>query len=590
MRPTFIGFETARSALNLNQKALDIVGHNIANINTAGYTRQRVNSAAVATDTYAARVAQSRTDTAGAGVELTGIGQTRDAFLDKRFRDEYSSSSYYIQTSDMLSDIESSLGDANDISEGGNMVATSLQEIFSSLDTSANEPTSPEHANLVLSSFTNFTQILQKINSDLDSVAGQQKYNMDSAIEDVNTSLQKIADLNKEISSDAANALKEGSKDTPNDLLDQRNLQIDNLASYGNIDLTHEADGSVTVEMGGHIAVNGSNFDKLRSKEDNQTGIVSLLWNSGSGEKDVPQTESSQKEPLLANFSTGALRAYTDVLNGRGKNAGQVNGSTPLQGVPYYKERLNAMARTFASTVNQIIPVIEDPKNLGHALKAEDFSKYTPDEQAKFKQLHDKNGNLVYKQLISAKIYEDPQHSGQALSANDYNHLSAEEKSNLKQKSDEHGNYETDSSAIVTADNITIDKAWAVGKANYFFSNPGSKTNASYAKELQQAIAKDNNNFTSFGETFTGSFEDYLMDYTSKVGTDTAYYDNLKDVSSALSNNLMDKRDATSGVQMDEETTNMMTYQKSYNAAARLMTVLDQMLDKLINGTGTVGL
>lgn len=589
MRPTFIGFETARSALNLNQKSLDIVGNNLANINTAGYTRQRVTSAEVVSNTYNTRVAQNKTDTAGEGVELTGISQTRDSFLDKRFRDEYSDSSYYIQASNMFSDIEGALGDANDVSEGGNMIASSIQQIYQSLNDSASEPTSSEQANLVQSSFSNLTQVVQKISSDLGEVAGQEKYNLSTSIEDVNNSLQKIAELNDAISSNASNALKEGSKDTPNELLDKRNLQLDNLASYGNISLTYEADGSVTVEMGGHVAVSGKNFDKLRSNEDEQTGIVSLYWNSGDNTKDEKADQASDSSPLLANFSTGALKAYTDILNGHGKNAGQISGSTTIQGIPYYKDRLNTLSQTLADTVNHVIPVIEDPSHPGQALKAADFSKYTPDEQAKFKQLRDKDGNLVYKTLIAAKIYEDPKHPGQALSAVAYNQMSNEEKANLEQLSDENGNYETDPNAAVTADNLSVSQEWSTGKASYLFSNPDSETNTSYFEQMQQALTNDSITFKSYGETFKGTFEDYLIDYTGKVGTDTSYYNNLQEVSSSLSNNLLDKRDSVSGVQMDEETTNMMTYQKSYNAAARLMTTLDEMLDTLINSTGTVG-
>ena len=520
MRPTFLGFETAKSALNLNQKSLDIVSNNIANINTAGYTRQRVNSAAVAPSTNNVRVASSRTDLAGQGVEMTGISQTRDAFLDKRFRDEYSNSSYYIQTSTMLSDVQSALGDASDVTEGGNVVAAAIQQMYTALNNYSGQPTSTPMANLVLSSFNNMTQVLQKLNNDLDNVSKQQTYDLGVATDKVNTTLQKIAQLNNQISSDASIALNSGSKDQPNELLDQRNLLLDDLASYGNITVTNEKDGSVTVEMGGHIAVSGKEFDGIQVQTDAQNAAVTLKWKS-SGD--------------LTQLSTGALKAYTDVLNGRGANV-QNPGETSVQGVLYYKDRLNTLAQTFANVVNNIVPDMEG----------------TP---GKMTQKVDANGNKVFKTLIAAK----------------------------------QSNGTTDSNSMITAANISVSDEWSTGEASYLFSDSGSKTNASYANQLSNALTGASTTFQSYGEKFNGTFEEYLIDYTGKIGTDTAYYNNLQSVSSTVSNDLLDRRDEVSAVQMDEETTNMMTFQKSYNAAARLMTVLDDMLDKLINSTGTVG-
>lgn len=522
MRPTFLGFETAKSALSLNQKSLDIVGHNLANINTPGYTRQRVTSASVVPSTYNVRVASSSIGVAGQGVEMTGVSQTRDAFLDKRFRDEYANSSYYIQTSDMLSDIQSALGDASDITEGGNVVAASIQQIYTSLNSYADQPTSTPIANLVLSSFTSMTQVLQKLNGDLNNVAKQQTYDLNVAVDKVNTTLQKLAQLNDQISGDAATALSSpgSSKDQPNELLDQRNLLLDDLSSYGNISVTSEKDGSTTVEMGGHIVVSGKDYDSIHVQTDSQSSAVSLDWKS-TGD--------------LTHFSTGALKAYTDVLNGRGANV-QNAGETSVQGIPYYKDRIDTLAQTFANVVNNIVPEMEG----------------TPGQMT---QKIDANGNKVFKTLIGAKQSDGT----------------------------------TDKNSIVTAANISVSDEWNSGAASYLFSDPGSLKNSAYATQLSNAITGSNTAFQSYGETFSGTFEEYLIDYTGKVGTDTSYYSNLQSVSSSVSNDLLDRRDNVSAVQMDEETTNMMTFQKSYNAAARLMTTLDDMLDKLINSTGTVG-
>ena len=105
MRPTFMGVETAKSSIFTNQKSLDIVGNNLANVDTDGYTRQRVDRAVIAVNTSTQRVAYDGIGLAGQGVQATSISQMRDAFLDKRFREENAQASFHDQSATILSDI-----------------------------------------------------------------------------------------------------------------------------------------------------------------------------------------------------------------------------------------------------------------------------------------------------------------------------------------------------------------------------------------------------------------------------------------------------------------------------------------------------
>ena len=93
-RPTFLGFESGRKGLAVAQKGLDITGQNLMNINTPGYTRQRVDQVSVSAYGHNSRYGGTKVDFAGQGVDITGIYQTRNAFLDRRFREEYSDTSY----------------------------------------------------------------------------------------------------------------------------------------------------------------------------------------------------------------------------------------------------------------------------------------------------------------------------------------------------------------------------------------------------------------------------------------------------------------------------------------------------------------
>ncbi|MFZ2538679.1 MAG: flagellar basal body protein, partial [Oscillospiraceae bacterium] len=109
MRPTFLGFETARRGIAVNQKGLDIVGNNLTNVHTPGYTRQRVDVYSISADMGRSRYGTPNAEFAGQGVGMGGVSQVRDSFLDRRFRDEYSDVGYYDQVSTILEDIESAI-------------------------------------------------------------------------------------------------------------------------------------------------------------------------------------------------------------------------------------------------------------------------------------------------------------------------------------------------------------------------------------------------------------------------------------------------------------------------------------------------
>lgn len=88
---------------------------------------------------------------------------------------------------------------------------------------------------------------------------------------------------------------------------------------------------------------------------------------------------------------------------------------------------------------------------------------------------------------------------------------------------------------------------------------------------------------------FTGSFHDCFANIENTLGIDTKSENTMLTNHITVLNQTSNSRDGVSGVQLDEEGMNLLHYNQSYNAAARLMTTIDEALDKLINGTGVVG-
>ena len=511
-----MGFESARRAIFANQKSIDIVGNNLSNVNTAGYTRQRVDRAAMIMSSSGSRVASSSIALQGQGVETLGVSQTRDSFLDKRFRDEYSNAGYHGQTASMLEGVQNALGDGANITDEAGLYGA-ITSIYESLNDFMKDPTMDSQANIVMSSFKNMTQVLHQIDSQLTNVATQYTEDLGVDIDRVNDIAAQISHLNEMISKDSSVVANAGNEHyRPNELMDQRNLLIDELASYGNIAVSDNADGSTTIKMGEHTIVDGSECDSLILST-NDDGSVGINWRSDNGVLDT---------------SGGTLISSVHYLNGSGKNA-QTSNDEPYQGIPYYRQQIDAFARELANVANHTIPIAgEDGK-----------PKIDP-----------VTNEIMYKTLIGAKTDDG-----------------------------------TTSSDNITASNIKISDQWTDGGPGYFIYSK-DETVEDYAQELAIKLTESKHTFSSYGETYEGTFMDFEVNLLGKLGSDISFHAGRQNAYATVADDFLNQRDSISGVSSDEETADMIKYQKSYEAASRVMTVLDELLDVVINRMGRAGL
>ena len=159
----------------------------------------------------------------------------------------------------------------------------------------------------------------------------------------------------------------------------------------------------------------------------------------------------------------------------------------------------------------------------------------------------------------------------------------------------------SDGSTTFTAENIRISEEWMSGKVHITTTtttNPGATGDNSSAYENVQrmiyALTSKNHSFkTGNAATDTQVFEGtFLEAYTFLQNTQATERSSISAIltnRTTVLNQIADSKDSVSGVNLDEEVMSMMQYQQSYNAAARLMTALDEILDKLINNPGVVG-
>lgn len=322
MSSTFFGLEIARSALTASQAALNVVGQNVSNVNTEGYTRQSAELASVNYSSGKSKLALVKSLSIGQGVTIERISQIRDEFLDISFRNANATVSKWNTELSALNDVENIF---DETSNDG--LKASLVKFYDQLDELTTNTDSVEYFNLVRSGALAITQVLNEYSSQLDQIKNEQILDMEISTEDLNSNIKKINDLNNQIKDQTLRG------NVSNELLDMRNTCIDKISEYININVKQESDGTVSITSTGGLDVLSNTF----SVDD-------------SGDPVTIYPSSTPTTPFLP--SEGKLAGFLNIINGKGSYAGA--GENDFLGLGYYQSSLDSFANAFAGTFNAI--------------------------------------------------------------------------------------------------------------------------------------------------------------------------------------------------------------------------------------------
>jgi len=240
VRATFAGFSTALSAIQASQKRLDITGQNLANMNTAGYTRQQLQVSSLNYTNPISHYMNGSEIAVGFGVHMDKVTQIRDPYLDMQYRNQMYRSGYTdsMQTSlDQLSEFldETSI-------EG-------IRQAFDNVQSSLENMSDPSHVvnpiyeSELRSRMQALTNLLNEASRKLDE-AEQAEFSKlsgkgtseNGSVEQINDMLRQIGDLNRQIKRNQIHG-------QPSlELMDERNMLLDQLASYIPIEVTYYKD------------------------------------------------------------------------------------------------------------------------------------------------------------------------------------------------------------------------------------------------------------------------------------------------------------------------------------------------------------
>jgi flagellar hook-associated protein 1 FlgK len=272
---TFSGLNTAYTGLAAARHGLDVVGQNLANAATAGYTRQRVDLSSVGP--VAATGPIQGGVTPGQGVSVDGIQRLGDTFLDARVRTSAAASGYWTTRSGAMSELETSLNEP-----GANGVSAKLQAFWSGWHDLANNSSNPAVGGVLLQKAGTLTaQIAQGYQSASTQWAAA-RASTDQLVTQVNEEAAQVADLNGRIRS----TMQAGG--SVNELLDKRSTLATSLAKLVGGTLRDKGDGTAEILVGGNPLVSGDGARTLTAVGAPQlagatSNPVHLEWTDLSG-------------------------------------------------------------------------------------------------------------------------------------------------------------------------------------------------------------------------------------------------------------------------------------------------------------------
>ncbi len=520
MRSTFFGIELAKRALQAQQRALDVTGHNVANANTPGFTRQE---AILVTETpYPAPGLHLPwgAKQVGTGVDVAEIRRLRDSFIDLQVRHEAKALGYWEARQNTLEKIEVILNEPSDSGLRSVLEAfwQSLEELSKNPESLAVRSVVRQRGLALVETFNHLDRQLKELQDDLDN-------SVRVKVNEINSLGRQIADLNQQILKIEVTGAR------ANDLRDRRDVLLDQLARIINIQAYEDDKGLVQVIIGGRPLVQGVHFYGLVTREDpaSEAGYAGVYWETDG-------------EPV--QVEGGTLRGLMEMR-------GYTVGSEEVGFIPSIREQLDFLAITLVNEFNAIHGLVDlDNGVVAHGLSSGSYG-------INFFTFTDPNNKGAGTIAVNPVILED------------LNKIAAATGFVVDQQPTE-GYYEL----------ITID-----GQQKYVVWETGDGSNALKLAQLKHELTM----VLPGNEQATGTFEDYYRAVIGQLGVAGQEARRMVENQELLVSQLQNNRESVSGVSLDEEMVNMIRFQHAYSAAARMVTVIDEMLDRIINQMGLVG-
>jgi flagellar hook-associated protein 1 len=467
---TFSGIEIASRALRVNQQVVDVIGHNVANVNTPGYSRQTAHITETDPYTNPTLYQPGTNGQFGTGVELTAVTRARDEFVAARQQSGMGDQGRLNQLRDYLSRIQDAYAEP-----AGGGLSSMITDYFNSFQEVARNPENSAARILLRQRGQTLTQQIRNLHGALGKVDQDVQAQVAATVRDANDLARQVAGLNDQIRTISLGG------GHANDLMDKRDQLVQKLGTLvgakeiAELDASGQPTGAVNVVVNGYSLVAGDTAYPLPTTFTTLGGVPQL-------------TNGTDLIPVTGGEVAGLIEATTFAAR--------------------YRADLNTLASTLIGAVNT--------------------------QHAAGYGLDGGTGRNFFSGTDASDIGIDP-----AILA--------------------------DPKAIAAASAPLPGQPVA----------PGNGENArAMAAIASQALFNGDTIGTYYGT------------HVSQIGSDVKSAETAAANQQQVNQQLETLRSSVSGVSLDEEMTHMLQFQRSYQAAARMLSTFDSLLETIINDLG----
>ena len=616
----FGSLNVGTSGLKVSQYGLNVVAHNLANVDTEGYVRQQV----VLDTAMVNNIGWSGTNTmqVGLGVDPRAVRQVRDFFLDAAYRSEIGRQGYYDSQSAAASEIEELFGELNGVAfqDTLNDLWVSMQELSKEPDSRVTQATFIENSGA-------FLERAEKIYKELRSYQRDLNTTIENQVSRINEIGKSITELNKKI------ALYEADKrENANDLRDERNNLLDELSQMVKIDYRESESGIVNVNVEGVPFVTDASYYKMGTMSmadyrtangidlplDESADMLMVVWPQLGG-RDV--FDWSVVPSSSANTDIGGLKGliqargtkigkYTDIpiepkqedftdeygvldedayklaVKQYDMDTAQYNLTTESSIVMRTQAQFDQLVHGIITTINDALcPNKEVTLGDDITVKLPNGELKTLEAGTTIKIFDEKNApigldrnNTAGTELFTRKTvdrYMEPQD----IMLADGSIIQNARIYNWEETSD---NY-----TLYTLGETEINRDLLSDKSKLPILSP-DRTGDFDIKMIEGLMEKWQEPFATLSpNTLTfNNFTGYYTQFTGSIASKGNEYRTLADNQQAMAGSIQEKRSGITGVSSDEELTYLIKFQQAYNASARYINVIDEMLEHVIERLG----
>lgn len=634
MESSFLGIEMGKRALQQFQTALNTTGHNISNVSTEGYSRQRVVMRTLEPLYDPSMNRPEKAGQLGQGMEITDIQRVRDEFIDKRINFEKGSQGYWSMRDKYLTQMEAVHNEPSALN-----LRSDLDAFWVGWQELANNPTEMAARSALVEKSDRIANSIRHIYSQFKDLRDNANLMVETKVNRINQIAHSIRDLNERILKSQAMG------DNPNDLLDKRDQLLEELSSMADVTISSKDPDEMIVYIGARHLVQGELVSELAVERDGaNSGYFSVKWKIDNERTDFKGGEMKglleirDKDLVNAINMTDAFAAnLADSVNEVHRTGFGLNHVT---GVDFFK------TIPLASAANGDYDVNQDGTN-DHTV----IFKALGINQVKAKDVIGAGGTMVFDNAARggarvsvsygpADTVEDVISRINNSQANVSAYITDAGRVALKARvfddyirpnltithMEDSGEFLAGITGILKAAGAQGAFDWnAVGEtgklkgdarfwssapldhpAGYFAVNSVIKNDMNYiaaAKGIDTTGngnpdkingAGDNSNALSiaslrFKEVMVdakATFNDYYAGIVANLGSKAETSDVEMKKQDAVIEHLSKIRQSVSGVNLDEEMAHMIAYQHGYNAAARVISMMDKLLETVITRMG----